>query len=984
MIVLAGGDVWSVPALSTRRDPNNVATFLNSPLSPSFPSTGIKPFAEVPAEANLVYLKWHAPDNRGSPVTHFLIETERLNDIGESACYSIDEIRVEATIEEREIGTLSFINANGMIENTEIPYTVAHTQPVQEAMAIYPWETGATGFKSATPYKFRVRAVNSVGSGEWSDFFKWRTEDETLPKTILGSNECPDETAAKTIGCSSGNESTISSNATFNAFTTLATAMEWMAPGRVLPSYIKGCNLFDQAMGRGGQVLNLHPSHAHHIGPHERCFKSARAQLIGVGGSSQTTINCGGHRCFVSGFVEKTKQWMFASVIKGVTFVNGSSSTYGGFLYIYGFSETFGMQIEDVVFQGGHAAVMGGAVFLEHCYVDPNVLATGKIIISATFIDNHANKFGGAIAVLSSDAVVIDHSVFRGSSSLEEGGALVMGPLKKRQQGGPGTTSVAGSNVADWTCSIETCVCEKDDPLRLETDACPFVKVDEQFTEQRGAIVVNNTQFLHNQLESVAGGLGGVVFLEEADIVLDNASFKNNQVNQVLGLGGCLYARSSKTFIKNTQFFNNIAGGGGSLCAVASSLEVESSLFFNNTGMQVGGGAIQSFFSDVVLKHNTISNNLGKYGGGVYVGPSTSFVSTMNHWVQNSAKQFGGALHCEGAESANVGGDNFTQNAAGFGGAVSVIETSNVHVHSKTIFQKNSATHSEGGGGAIYIDLRESDVAVRWNLKPLITSCVFLNNEARGVGTGILWTACDRTMGDLSLLPLVTFQQTAGDSYNNSNLIASTSQKLKFVPANGTKHYERSASTFATPWSLQVLDFYDQLSVISSLEVTVRSVTKMNEDQCRPFHGVNYDSATKICHFQQFNPVTRAEKGLATFQSFKINALPTVLFQDVPIDVEFILNLDSRSNTWLNRLTTQLYIESCSPGEIINPTDRKCLRTKNGHFASTYNHNAWFMKDSPDAWLTSDATQWNTSCPVGTYGDGKRIPWKKWEKGKIK
>jgi len=76
MIVLAGGDVWSVPALSTRRDPNNVATFLNSPLPPSFPSTGIKPFAEVPAEANLVYLKWHAPDNRGSPVTHFLIETE--------------------------------------------------------------------------------------------------------------------------------------------------------------------------------------------------------------------------------------------------------------------------------------------------------------------------------------------------------------------------------------------------------------------------------------------------------------------------------------------------------------------------------------------------------------------------------------------------------------------------------------------------------------------------------------------------------------------------------------------------------------------------------------------------------------------------------------------------------------------------------------------------------------------------------------------
>ena len=47
------------------------------------------------------------------------------------------------------------------------------------------------GLKSATWYRFRVRAANSYGLGEWSAKYDEQTEDETEPKQILGVDACP-------------------------------------------------------------------------------------------------------------------------------------------------------------------------------------------------------------------------------------------------------------------------------------------------------------------------------------------------------------------------------------------------------------------------------------------------------------------------------------------------------------------------------------------------------------------------------------------------------------------------------------------------------------------------------------------------------------------------------------------------------------------------------------------------------------------------
>ena len=141
----AGGNVWSLPALSTRRDPDNTANFLPAPEVPAVPMTARVGNSGKKAESNLVYLQWLTPYDQGAPISHFIVETERLDDFAQSKCFSVDEIRVEATIEERTMGTLSRINQHGIIETTKTPFTVPITVHKQEAIVTYPWELGASG-----------------------------------------------------------------------------------------------------------------------------------------------------------------------------------------------------------------------------------------------------------------------------------------------------------------------------------------------------------------------------------------------------------------------------------------------------------------------------------------------------------------------------------------------------------------------------------------------------------------------------------------------------------------------------------------------------------------------------------------------------------------------------------------------------------------------------------------------------------------------
>ena len=1025
----AGGSMWSLPALSTKRDPENPSKFLARPEAYQFPLSVAWGDSGKSSESSLIYLKWLTPSNQGSPVTHYIVETERLDDWGESACHSVDEIRVEATIENRNMGTISRVQSNGMVEDTRVPFTVAHPKKYQEAMVSYPWETGAIGFKSASWYKLRVQAVNAQGRGEWSARSKKQTEDETQPKKILGEEKCP-----KTMGeneCMDDVRSNGDSNMTFSSFSTLSVAMEWMAPPRLLPTFVKGSNVFDQALGRGGQELQLLPSHKHGIGTHEACFKSARASLIGLAGSRHTTVNCGGHRCFVSGFVEKTRQWMFARVIKGITFINGSSTNVGGFFYIYGFQDTFGMNIEDIVFKNGAAGMMGGAIMVEHSYLYNGNLG-GKILIAATFVGCVAGKYGGGVSILSSDAVFIEGSKFVGVRAGLEGGAIMIGPLKKR----------ASAVVA--TCYIETCVCDASDPLRQIVGKCPVDVVDTQFSEKRGRTTILNTTFEENLVTSDSGGLGGAILLEESDLVVEGCLFKDNRVNAVLGLGGAIYSRSGKTWMEHSIITGNIAGGGGGLAFVASSLEVDSSTISNNKGNSSGGGAMQLFFSEVTLSSNVVNMNEGQNGGAVLVGPKTSLTSVENIWRDNVAVSKGGAFYADQAESLDINNNKFIRNKAFSGGAISILASSGVRIYSST-FQENGATGSSLGGGALFVDLDQADVTIRVDLIPVIESTTkFIGNHAsEGVGGAILWTACDKTMGNADLLPLVVFKETTGNAHGNKassgSLIASTAQQLVLIQGphgdaskNNVSTFrgyqgtgdpnelllspttctlaaaatttttttaesnsqcsswttwpvqkvdgtgERSSTKFQVPWSLRVLDYYGQLSTISSQEITVRSTTSMSKEQCVPFHGILFDKG--LCHFQQISNVERSMFGVVNFDEYEIKGLPSAVVSSVMsglatsmIHLEFVLNLDSRTNTWLNRLETNLDLGSCLPGEFLLPESRKCVKARSGFYASDINDNTWMIREAPEMWLKSNSKQWLASCPVGTYGEAERV-----------
>jgi hypothetical protein len=501
--------------------------------------------------------------------------------------------------------------------------------------------------------------------------------------------------------------------------------------------------------------------------------------------------------------------------------------------------------------------------------------------------------------------------------------------------------------------------------------------VDTQFSEKRGRTTILNTTFEENLVTSDSGGLGGAILLEESDLVVEGCLFKDNRVNAVLGLGGAIYSRSGKTWMEHSIITGNIAGGGGGLAFVASSLEVDSSTISNNKGNSSGGGAMQLFFSEVTLSSNVVNMNEGQNGGAVLVGPKTSLTSVENIWRDNVAVSKGGAFYADQAESLDINNNKFIRNKAFSGGAISILASSGVRIYSST-FQENGATGSSLGGGALFVDLDQADVTIRVDLIPVIESTTkFIGNHAsEGVGGAILWTACDKTMGNADLLPLVVFKETTGNAHGNKassgSLIASTAQQLVLIQGphgdaskNNVSTFrgyqgtgdpnelllspttctlaaaatttttttaesnsqcsswttwpvqkvdgtgERSSTKFQVPWSLRVLDYYGQLSTISSQEITVRSTTSMSKEQCVPFHGILFDKG--LCHFQQISNVERSMFGVVNFDEYEIKGLPSAVVSSVMsglatsmIHLEFVLNLDSRTNTWLNRLETNL------------------------------------------------------------------------------
>ena len=194
------------------------------------------------------------------------------------------------------------------------------------------------------------------------------------------------------------------------------------------------------------------------------------------------------------------------------------------------------------------------------------------------------------------------------------------------------------------------------------------------------AVTIKDTTF-ENGFEPISGQGGAIRLNTNANLSLENVSFKNNRATLS---GGAIYALPGNVTVRGGRFEQNSAGQFGGAITVFGTADIQDAIFEENQAGQSGGalsldgvltiehnefrlntagnqheagngGAIRiGFISDRVnLNRNTFVKNEAGNGGGLYVhydnlNTNSSrgiFLIFNNLWVKNRASQTGSQLY---------------------------------------------------------------------------------------------------------------------------------------------------------------------------------------------------------------------------------------------------------------------------------------------------------------------------------------------------
>ena len=206
------------------------------------------------------------------------------------------------------------------------------------------------------------------------------------------------------------------------------------------------------------------------------------------------------------------------------------------------------------------------------------------------------------------------------------------------------------------------------------------------------------------------------VTVNASGCLFENCSFINVGGDNVL-YGGAMQINANDTIIKNSRFINNKAthvntegsgdSYGGALYVNASNVDVINCHFEgNNVSFDGAHIFITSGQDDVVLTGNnfTKSNVVGEGSGSSVVVQGTNMKIQDNNFTKNNAKQ-GAALSVIGDNSLLTISDNdFVDNTASLNGGALYLQFINSLVTQNTIINNNFTNNTAGYGGALYVD----------------------------------------------------------------------------------------------------------------------------------------------------------------------------------------------------------------------------------------------------------------------------------------
>ena len=195
--------------------------------------------------------------------------------------------------------------------------------------------------------------------------------------------------------------------------------------------------------------------------------------------------------------------------------------------------------------------------------------------------------------------------------------------------------------------------------------------------------------------------VGGGIFVEEANVTIENCVIEQNIAGDKLSQGGGIFLHNGSGQVKNNTIQYNKAGEGGGVSTLdGAPVFLGNKILHNNAtyGSSAGGGGIYCTGGNGLISQNLIQdNNSSRDGGGISLS-STDILLKGNYILHNRAVSNGGGImfwYDYNHHSNNIVAHNY----AGHGGGIWAGGSKAVLVHT---------TIADNENGGIYIDKTNS------------------------------------------------------------------------------------------------------------------------------------------------------------------------------------------------------------------------------------------------------------------------------------
>lgn len=308
--------------------------------------------------------------------------------------------------------------------------------------------------------------------------------------------------------------------------------------------------------------------------------------------------------------------------------------------------------------------------------------------------------------------------------------------------------------------------------------------------------VVENNHIISNDASVDGGGI--LVSLASNGVIRNNFIDSNSATR--FGAGMSIVGASNPSVYNNWISNNNAsgptytnggAGGGGIFVDGNSSPQIMKNTITTNHADHAGGAISLRVGCSSIIEDNTITDNNSAYGGGVHIETEGGAPIIRNNTISSNQANY----------SASFPG-------SGFGGGVSIFNTSKPQVIGNTI-SNNSAT--DGGAGIVSAESANSTIAdnkILSNKVPMSTSgyktgggiyvanstanifnnIIYSNEASLGGGIGLLDNANVAIVNNTIVKNLVQTNRpvvSAGGGISVMDVVTSASIKNNIITQNG-------------------------------------------------------------------------------------------------------------------------------------------------------------------------------------------------------